>query len=95
MKNVNQGGVWRSDKTRKLRASPFTRRSPSYQAQEGLVFEINVERFSKRVVEAAGVEPASENVASREPTCFFRSCAGVTRHFRRRAQNGQETQTPA
>jgi len=49
------------------------------------------------MVEAAGVEPASENVTGQEPTCLFRfmpQALGVStlpRTFAARAQNGQET----
>jgi hypothetical protein len=50
------------------------------------------------VVEAAGVEPASENVTGQETTCIVRfmpSALGVStlpRTFAAGAQNGQETQ---
>jgi len=49
------------------------------------------------VVEAAGVEPASENVTGQETTCLFAfmpQALGVStlpRTFAAHAQNGQET----
>ena len=45
------------------------------------------------MVEAAGVEPASENVTGQEPTCVVQSHAlGITPgSFAAAAQNGQET----
>jgi hypothetical protein len=49
------------------------------------------------LVEAAGVEPASENVTGQEPTCLFRfmplalGVSTLPRTFAARAQNGQET----
>jgi len=51
------------------------------------------------VVEAAGVEPASENVTGQETTCLFAfmpqalgAIAGTSpRTFAAHAQNGQET----
>ena len=49
------------------------------------------------MVEAAGVEPASENVTGQEPTCvvaFMPQALGVStlpRTFAAHAQNGQET----
>src|SRR5271168_91104 len=53
----------------------------------------------RRVVEAAGVEPASENVTGQETTCLFQfmpwalvAIAGDSpRTFAAHAQNGQET----
>jgi hypothetical protein len=44
------------------------------------------------MVEAAGVEPASENVTGQETTCLFRFMPWhYPRTFVARAQNGQET----
>jgi hypothetical protein len=51
------------------------------------------------VVEAAGVEPASENVTGQETTCLFAFmpqafaaiAGGSPRTFAAHAQNGQET----
>jgi hypothetical protein len=49
------------------------------------------------VVEAAGVEPASENVTGQETTCLFTfmpQASGVStlpKTFAAHAQNGQET----
>ena len=49
------------------------------------------------MVEAAGVEPASENVTGQETTCLFRfmpqalGVAALPRTFATAAQNGQET----
>jgi hypothetical protein len=46
------------------------------------------------MVEAAGVEPASENVTGEETTCLVRSCfRASTETFAAGAQSGQETQT--
>jgi len=51
----------------------------------------------KSMVEAAGVEPASENVTGQETTCLFAfmpQALGVStlpRTFAAHAQNGQET----
>jgi len=51
----------------------------------------------KEVVEAAGVEPSSENVTGQEPTCLFAfmpqslGVATLPRTFAAHAQNGQET----
>ena len=55
--------------------------------------------INKLMVEAAGVEPASENVTGQETTCLFafmpRAFAaladGSPRTFAAHAQNGQET----
>ena len=60
---------------------------------------LGVERtlIKENVVEAAGVEPASENVTGQETTCLFRfmpRALGVStlpRTFAAVAQNGQET----
>jgi hypothetical protein len=44
------------------------------------------------MVEAAGVEPASEKVVSKETTCLFRSCLWhYPETFAAYAQSGQET----
>jgi hypothetical protein len=56
-------------------------------------------RKAKRMVEAAGVEPASENVTGQETTCLFAfmpPALGVSTlpgTFAGRAQNGQETRS--
>jgi hypothetical protein len=55
--------------------------------------------ITKDMVEAAGVEPASENVTGQETTCLFQfmpqalvAIAGDSpRTFAAHAQNGQET----
>jgi hypothetical protein len=54
---------------------------------------------NSNVVEAAGVEPASENVTGQETTCLFAFMPqafaaiadGSPRTFAAHAQNGQET----
>ncbi len=54
--------------------------------------------LNEMLVEAAGVEPASENVTSQETTCLFRfmpqslGLATQPGTFAADAQNGQETQ---
>ena len=46
------------------------------------------------LVEAAGVEPASENVTGQEPTCVVAFMPwALPRTFAARAQNGQETRS--
>gem|GEM_PF-5732488 len=49
-------------------ARPNTRRAALQKAHENVRSKWNVQRFSKKMVEAVGVEPTSENVTGQEPT---------------------------
>jgi len=62
----------------------------SYNLQELFCMLLKINNLS--MVEAAGVEPASENVTGQETTCLFAFMpSALPRTFTAHAQNGQET----
>jgi hypothetical protein len=79
--------------------SAATPRTPARGAWYRMILLLARQIVMQRVVEAAGVEPASENVTGQETTCLFAfmpRALGVStlpKTFAAVAQNGQETPT--